>query len=227
MAFSNKRRCGETPVVLLELGEFSGVEIYAKLEGANPTGSVKDRGAGYVINTLLRTGQVGRDTIIIESSSGNFGIALAAVCRRMGLRFVCVIDPNITRTNEMLIRSYGAEVIKVDRPDPHGGFLLSRINTVNEFISANPGAYWINQYGNPLVAEAYAETLGSELWTEIPDLDLLFVGVSSGGTIAGLVRKNRERGGRTIIVPVDSDGSVIFGGPAKRRYIPGIGSRAR
>jgi 2,3-diaminopropionate biosynthesis protein SbnA len=217
-------RIGKTPLVPLDLGLPSTARVFAKLEGANPTGSIKDRGAQYGIVKLLRTNQIDRNTTIIESSSGNFGIALAAVCRQMGLRFVCVVDPHITRTNEMLMRFFGAELIKVDNADAHGGYLLTRIRTVKEFLAANPNSYWMNQYANPLIAEAYAETIGEELWSEVPRLDLLFVGVSSGGTIAGLTRKNLEKGGRTTIVPVDSEGSIIFGGKPMRRYIPGIGS---
>lgn len=217
-------RHGCTPLARIDIPEFSSLSIYAKLEGTNPTGSLKDRGAAYVIGKLLKEGRIDRNSTLVESSSGNFGIALAAVCQRLKLRFICVIDPNITRTNEMLIRSFGAEVVKVEQPDPQGGYLLNRIKTVKSLVASNPNAYWVNQYGNPLVREAYAETLGTELWNEIPDVDLVFLGVSSGGTIAGLTSKNQERGGRTTIIPVDTEGSTIFGGPPKRRYIPGIGS---
>ena len=217
-------RIGNTPLVRLQMPSLPHAELYAKLEGTNPTGSVKDRGACQVVTSLLKSGRIGRDTVLIESTSGNFGIALAHVCQRLGLRFVCVIDPNITRINEMLIHALGAEVIKVERPDPRGGYLATRIATVERFVAATPNAYWVNQYGNPLLAEAYAETLGRELFDELPDLDLLFVGVGSGGTIAGLTIQNQRRGGRTTIVPVDAEGSVIFGGPQKPRFIPGIGS---
>ena len=88
-------------------------EIYLKYEGANSFGSSKDRSAIYVLNKLYKEGKINKDTTIIESSSGNMGIALAATCKHLDNKFICVIDPHISAVNEFLIKSYGAETIKV------------------------------------------------------------------------------------------------------------------
>ncbi len=215
---------GSTPMLRLKLDDLPKVELYSKLEFYNPTGSVKDRAASYIIKKLLMLGEIDKETTIIESSSGNFGIALAAYCKKNGLKFLCVIDPHVTRTNEMLIRSYGAMVLKVHEPDENGGYLLNRIRKVKECLGNIPNAYWINQYGNPYNAEAYTKTLGEEICRSMDRIDYLFLGISSGGTITGVSRRIKERFPQAMVVAVDIIGSVIFGNPPKKRYIPGIGS---
>ena len=215
---------GHTPLVCLQMPTLSPIEVFAKLELANPTGSVKDRAAKYVIESLLRTGRIDRDTVLIESSSGNFGIALAARAALHGLRFVCVVDPMIAPPNEVLLEALGAEIVKVDTPDTHGGYLKTRLAKVQELLCNFGKAYWIDQYGNPLNAEAYHETLGVELCTELPRIDYLFAGVSSGGTITGLSQRIKRHYPEAQVIAVDMEGSVIFDRPARKRHIPGIGS---
>ena len=198
--------------------------MYAKLEGFNPTGSVKDRAAQYIINRIEKEGLINKDTIIIESSSGNFGIALSAYCKSKGLEFYCVIDPLISDTNEMLIRKFSSKVIKVTERDKNGAYLLTRINKVNEIINKNLNSYWVNQYSNEYNCEAYYNTLGIEMCKGVTDIDYVFVGVSSGGTITGVSRKIKEVYPNAKVIAVDIVGSVIFGGQPQKRYIPGIGS---
>lgn len=164
------------------------------------------------------------DTTIIESSSGNFGIALSAFCKNMGLKFVAVIDPCILSMNEVLIKSFDAEIIKINVPDCNGGYLLNRIKKVREKVKEIENSYWINQYGNPYNAEAYYHTLGSEICNQIEHIDYQFLGVSSGGTITGVSNKIKEESPNTRVIAVIVDGSVIFGNPPHKRYIPGIGS---
>lgn len=201
--------------------------VYAKLEYCNPTGSVKDRAASYIINTLLNDKTINSETTIIESTSGNFGIALSAYCRKFGLRFIAVIDPNILPVNEMLIRSQGAEIIKVTASDANDGYLLSRIAKVKELLSRIGNSYWVNQYGNPLNARAYYNTLAEEICQFRENIDYLFIGVSSGGTITGVSQKVKQRFPNVKIIAVDIVGSVVFGGLPKKRFIPGIGSSMR
>jgi len=215
---------GNTPMVRLELEELAHIRLYAKLEFTNPTGSVKDRAASYVINKLLDKGEINDQTTMIESSSGNFGIALAAYCKLKKLRFICVVDPCISPLNEMLIRSYGGEIIKVMNPDENGGFLLSRIRKVHQLLNSIKNSYWVNQYANPYNAEAYYMTLGEEISNQLDRIDYVFLGISSGGTITGVSRRIKERFPQARVIAVDIIGSVIFGHPPKKRYIPGIGS---
>lgn len=215
---------GNTPLVRLSVEELKSVNVFAKLEFYNPTGSVKDRAAYFVLQKLLQGHEIDLNTTIIESSSGNFGIALAAYCRYFGLKFICVVDPCISPLNEMLIKSYGGEVIKVTTPDENGGYLLTRIRTVKTLMEEIKNSYWVNQYGNPYNAEAYYTSLGMEVCQEFKKLDYVFLGISSGGTITGMSRRMKEVYPDVKIIAVDIIGSVIFGHPPKKRYIPGIGS---
>jgi len=217
-------KVGNTPLVSVQLQDLEQVHLFVKLEAYNPTGSVKDRAAAYILRKLLDGGIIDRQTTIIESTSGNFGVALSAFCKYNQLRFIAVIDPNITAMNEMLIRAYGAEVIKVRQPDEYGGYLLTRINKIKELQREIPNSYWINQYENPLNARAYYHTLGKEICFQVDEIDYVFLGVSSGGTITGVSRKVKENFPNVKVIAVDVEGSVIFNRPAKKRWIPGIGS---
>jgi 2,3-diaminopropionate biosynthesis protein SbnA len=215
---------GNTPMIRLRLEEFEHIHLYAKVECFNPTGSVKDRAASYVIKKLLENKEIDRNTTMIESSSGNFGIALSAYCKLSGLRFICVVDPCISPMNEMLIKSFGAEVIKVTTPDENGGYLLNRIRKVKQLVREIDNSYWVNQYGNPYNAEAYYYSLGGEICNDMDHLDYIFLGISSGGTITGVSRRVKENFPEVKVIAVDIIGSVIFGHPPQKRYIPGIGS---
>ncbi|WIY62271.1 2,3-diaminopropionate biosynthesis protein SbnA [Bacillus arachidis] len=214
---------GKTPMVQLTSKDLCNVNLFVKLEGNNPTGSVKDRAAAHILETLLQKGDIDKDTTIIESSSGNFGIALASYCKRVGLKFICVVDPKILPVNEMIIRSLGATVIKVTEPDNSGGYLITRLEKVNELRNSIANSYWINQYGNKLVANAYYETVGKQICNEI-EVDYIFLGVSSGGTITGISNCVKEKFPKSKVIAVDMEGSVIFGLQPQNRSIPGIGS---
>lgn len=217
-------RVGNTPVINLTDKLFYELNVFIKLEFFNPTGSVKDRAANYILNKILSNGEINKDTIIIESSSGNFGIALASYCKLLGLKFYCVIDPNITYTNELLIRKLSTETYMVREPDKNGGYLLERIKKVKQLQKENKNSYWVNQYGNPYNAEAYYMTLSKELCNEVKPIHYIFIGVSSCGTITGVSRRVKKVYPNAKIIAVDIIGSVIFGGESRKRYIPGIGS---
>lgn len=219
-------KVGNTPVIKLDTPDLPDVNLFCKLEYYNPTGSVKDRAACYILQKCLREKIIDQDTTIIESSSGNFGVALAAYCKLFSLKFICVIDPNISPINEMLIGSYyNSEICKVTTIDKNGGYLLARIEKVKELKASIKNSYWINQYGNELNAEAYYKSLGEEICTDFnTGLDYVFLGVSSGGTITGVSRRIKERFPEVAVIAVDMEGSVIFGAKPMKRSIPGIGS---
>ncbi len=224
---NNLERVGNTPLVELEIPDFKNIRVCAKLEMCNPTGSVKDRAAFYILNKLIEEKIINKDTTIIESSSGNFGVALAAYTNLYGFKFTCVVDPHISPVNKMLIEEFGGSQIKVTNPDDSGGYLLNRIKKVKELLRSIPNSYWINQYESSYNAEAYYESLGNEIVKEMDSIDYAFVGVSSGGTITGVSRRIKEKFPKAKIFAVDITGSVIFGYPPKKRYIPGIGSSIR
>lgn len=212
---------GRTPLVHLE---HPTVDLYAKLEFHNLMGSVKVRPAYYILKSAIESGRITQDTTIIESSSGNFGIALATLCKRLGIKFIPVIDPNINPSYENLLQALSYRVEKVEERDSTGGFLLTRVQRVNELLREIPNSFWTNQYGNIDNFRAHYHGLGTELAESFEELDYVFVGVSSGGTISGVSRRLKDKFPHVRIVAVDSVGSVIFGTPPKKRYIPGIGS---
>jgi 2,3-diaminopropionate biosynthesis protein SbnA len=215
---------GNTPLIKLNLKGLETIDLSIKLEGYNPTGSVKDRAAAYILNKILSSGEINKDTLIIESSSGNFGISLASYCKKLGLNFCCVIDNNISPINETILTNLTNNVIKITDIDENGGYLLNRIKKVKELVAENKNSYWVNQYSNPYNAQAYFESLGNELCNDLKKIDYVFIGVSSGGTITGVSQRIKETYPNAKIIAVDTEGSIIFGGEAKKRFIPGIGS---
>ena len=161
---------------------------------------------------------------MIESSSGNFASALAAYTRLVGLRFIPVIDPNISSTYESFLRRLCPRVAKVENRDDTGGFLKTRLAMVQQLCATIPHAYWTNQYGNTDAVEAHYELTAGEVCDDFDSLDYAFIGVSTGGTIAGMSRRLKERYPKIQIIAVDTRGSVIFGDTPRKRHIPGLGS---
>ncbi|MFI9650055.1 2,3-diaminopropionate biosynthesis protein SbnA [Streptomyces sp. NPDC052040] len=223
---------GGTPLV--ELARSSpgrGIEVYAKLEAFNPGGSVKDRVAYALLADAVREGRLvpGLSTVI-ESSSGNLAIGLAQMCRYHGLDFVAVVDAHTPRHTLAMLRAYGAGVDIVTEPDPATGqYLPRRLRRVRELLGSIPGAYWPDQYANPLNAAAH-ETTFDEILSEIPGgrVDHLFVATGSCGTLRGCADVIRRRGLDTQVVAVDAVGSVIFGSSVTcDRLIPGHGAAVR
>lgn len=210
-----------TPIVALE---DERLQLFAKLDFLNGIGSIKDRPALWILRRAIERGEIGPDTTIVESSSGNFACALAAFARLLELKFVAVIDPNIAPANEALLRSYCHQVVKVAARDETGGYLTTRLSTVERIMADLSDAYWPNQYGNPDGMDAHYQLTAAEIIEALPTVDYVFIGVSSAGTIAGVSRRLKEHNPQVTIVAVDAEGSVIFGQPPKPRWIPGLGS---
>jgi 2,3-diaminopropionate biosynthesis protein SbnA len=201
-----------------------GINLFAKLEYVNPVGSIKDRAAYWILKRAAERGEICDETTVIESSSGNFAAALAAFTHLVGLRFIPVIDPNISGAYESFLRRMCATVVKVEDRDDTGGFLKTRLQMVKHLCATTPNAYWTNQYGNLDSVEAHYELTAGEICADFDSLDFVFIGVSTAGTIAGVSRRLKERYPRVRIIAVDTQGSVIFGGAPRKRHIPGIGS---
>ncbi|MCE3223351.1 MAG: 2,3-diaminopropionate biosynthesis protein SbnA [Nitrospira sp.] len=217
---------GGTPLVRLSrLFPREGLSVLGKLELCNPGGSVKDRPARYIVESGLRDGTITSCTHLVESSSGNLGIALAMVARVYGLRFTCVVDPKIASANLAILRRLGATVDMVQDRDDQGGYLKTRIRRVHELINRMPSSMWVNQYANRKNWQAHFHGTAGEIITDVgEDLDALVVGVSTSGTIMGLSRRLREVFPKLRVIGVDAVGSVIFGAPAGPRQLPGIGA---
>lgn len=220
---------GKTPLVKLNRVIEADFCLYAKLEGFNPGGSLKDRSALEIIRKGLEAGSINHHTVVVEASSGNMGVGLAQVCRYLGLRFICVIDPKTTLANQRLLEVYGAEVELVTKADPVTGDLLqARINRARQIAETIKNSFWVNQYANLHNAGAHRQTIAEIMMALRGAVDYLFCPASSCGTIRGCSDYLREHGFcRTTICVADSPGSVIFGGTRGRRCIPGHGAGVR
>ncbi len=200
--------------------------LFAKLERANPAGSAKDRPAQRMVEQAWNAGLIGPGSTIVESSSGNLGVALAQQSRARDLRFVCVIDPRTSATTRRLIEAYGGQIHLVSRPDPRtGDWLTARIEAVGELLGAIPGAWWPNQYASADNAAAHAEGTMREIVDSLDgDVAAVLIATSSTGTIVGACDHLRVRGLDTLVYAVDAAGSVLFDGTRGPRELPGFGA---
>ncbi|GAB3683899.1 2,3-diaminopropionate biosynthesis protein SbnA [Saccharopolyspora tripterygii] len=217
---------GSTPLVRLRrCFPHSETEVLAKLEMLNPCGSMKDRPARYIVEQGVREGALAPGMRLVESTSGNLGVALAAAARMHGLSFTAVVDPNTSPTNLRLLELFGADVDMVTEPDEAGGYLHTRVRRAREYAEADPGVVWINQYANERNWRAYYDTLGAEILQQVDGpIDYLVAPVSTTGSLQGTARRLREANPDLRVVAVDAVGSVIFGTPPAKRRIPGFGA---
>jgi N-(2-amino-2-carboxyethyl)-L-glutamate synthase len=214
--------------LFLRLHDFATADVYLKLEGLNPAGSVKLRPAISMITRLEEQGRLrpGRNHVV-ESSSGNLGIALALVCKVKGYAFTCVTDPNVNPWSVKVMQAYGASIVVVRERDDEGGYLGTRIDTIRRMLKADPHLVWTNQYANEANAGAHYAVTAREIHQAFPHLDYLFVGAGTTGTLVGCARYFARHSPGTKVIAVDTVGSVTFGGPAGPRHIPGLGASRR
>lgn len=221
---------GNTPMVRLTrvLPEIE-LRLFAKLESFNPGGSVKDRPAFAILTEALSSGQIGPDTVIIESSSGNMGIGLAQACRYYGMRFICVVDSKTAVQNLAVLRAYGAEIDYVVEPDPATGELLqARLQRVQQLREQIEKSFWPNQYANLHNPGAHYRSTMREIDLALGGkVDYLLVATSTCGTIRGCSEYIRDHGLKTRVVAVDALGSLIFSNVKAKRMIPGLGAGLR
>lgn len=217
---------GATPLVRLH-NAADTIELYAKLESFNPGGSAKDRTAISLLDAGMRDGTVTKDSIIVESSSGNLGMALSRECALRDLPFTCVVDPRANERTLAIMRAFGTEVIVLDTPDPEtGDWLIARRNKVQEIVAADPRAVNLNQYGNAAAFDAHSVTMGEIIAQLGHAPDYLLVAMSTTGTIGGCITKLKEIGAHTTVIGVDAFGSVLYGGARGTRMLPGYGAGA-
>jgi 2,3-diaminopropionate biosynthesis protein SbnA len=210
------------------LGVF-GQSLFLKCEGFNFAGSIKLKTATEMVEAAERDGTLTPGSILIESSSGNLGVALSMIAASRGYRFLCVTDSRCNRATTSLMEALGAEVhvIPDSAADEPGGLLGARIEYVRTRCESDDRYVWLNQYRNPGNWQAHHHRTAPAIMREFPQLDVLFIGAGTTGTLMGCARYLRGWHRPVRIVAVDTVGSVTFGGPAGRRLIPGLGTSVR
>ncbi|MCW3467117.1 pyridoxal-phosphate dependent enzyme [Chitinophaga nivalis] len=211
---------GNTPLIRLNNEKNN---LFAKLEYNNFSGSSKDRAAYSIIYHGIKSGAINEQTTIIASSSGNFAIAAASICRRLNIKFIPVIDPNINHSYELLLNMLAYKVVKVTERDYTGGYLLTRIDTVNSLHASTENSFIADQYADPNNFKGYYN-LSKEVLQVFDRLDYIFIAVSSSGAITGISKSIKQERPDVKIVGVDVEGSVIFNQPPMKRFISGIGA---
>ncbi|GAA3112071.1 2,3-diaminopropionate biosynthesis protein SbnA [Streptosporangium carneum] len=201
-----------------------GVNLHVKCEGFNFGGSVKLRSAAWMVAEAEQAGRIRSDTVLVESSSGNLGVALAVVAAAKGIRFVCVTDPKCNAAALRSMRALGADVMVVDEADEQGSFLSARKARVRYLCATHPGHLWLNQYENVAGWKSHYHITATAIAEEFAALDALFIGVGTGSTLTGCARYFRDYRPEVRIIGVDVVGSVNFGGVAGSRHIPGLGA---
>lgn len=204
-----------------------GRSLFLKCEGFNFAGSIKLKAAVRMVEAAEREGRLTPDSVLVESSSGNLGLALSVIAANRGYRFLCITDSRCNLATRRMMESLGSTVHIIAEPDADGGFLGARLDYVRALCASDDRYVWLNQYANPNNWKAHYETTAPAILSQFPDLDVLFVGAGTTGTLMGCARFFRSRRERVRIVAVDSVGSVTFGGPPSPRMIPGLGTSVR
>lgn len=227
MIFANAYDIVMDDVVLEMDGFLPEASTFLKLEGLNPAGSIKLKTALGLVESVEESGRMEPGARLIESSSGNLGVALAMVCARKGYSLTIVTDSNTNRQSVQLMEVMGAEVVEVTRRDLNGGFLSTRISYILDRLAAEPGLVWLNQYANSANPSAHRKRTARSLHAQLGVLDALFVGVGTSGTAMGCAEYFREHSPQTRLFIVDTVGSVTFGVEPQVRRIPGLGASRR
>jgi cysteine synthase B len=212
---------GDTPLV--ELKRFSpkpGVRVYAKLEGHNPTGSVKDRVARAMIERAEEDGLIGPGQTILEPTSGNTGISLAMICRRKGYPLKVVMPDNVTQERSQLLRMYGAEIIPSPGEQGSNGAVAMALE-----LAENDASYYMPyQYGNRANPDAHYHGTAVEILEELDEVAAFVGGLGTGGTLMGNARRLKEENPDTLIVAAEPlQGDLVQGlRSLEDGYIPPI-----
>ncbi|MCL5057929.1 MAG: cysteine synthase family protein [Actinobacteria bacterium] len=210
---------GGTPVVQLKTYGSAGVRIYAKLEGNNPGGSVKDRTARYLLETAEREGHLGAGKVIIEATSGNTGIALAMISAVKGYSFIAVMPENASEERVKLLKAYGAGVILTDAAKGTNG----SIEVARKMALEDKSYFMPDQFANPANPRAHFETTGSEIIEDVPGITAFVAGVGTGGTLTGAGKRLKAYNPDIQIVGVEpSPGTRIQGLRNMEAYKPPI-----
>mgnify|MGYP001081226919 FL=1 len=214
---------GNTPLVRLNrLTEGAVAQVAAKLEFFNPAHSVKDRIGAAMISAAEQAGLIRPDTIILEPTSGNTGIALAMVCAARGYPCTLVMPDTMSKERRMLLRAYGAELVLT--PGAEG--MPGAIRKAEELAAADPRYFIPQQFNNPANPEVHRRTTAEEIWRDTDgQVDILVAGVGTGGTITGTGEALKARKPSLQVIAVEPDASPVLSGGAKGAHlIQGIGA---
>jgi len=214
---------GNTPLVKLNrLTKDSLAEVVVKLEYFNPSHSVKDRIGVAMVNAGEKTGLITKDTILVEPTSGNTGIALAFVAAARGYKLVLVMPDTMSKERRMLLRAYGAELILT--PGSEG--MAGAIRKAEELAASDKRYFMPQQFKNPANPEMHRRTTAEEIWRDTDGkVDLFVAGVGTGGTITGAGEVLKSRNPSLKVVAVEPESSaVLSGGPKGPHAIQGIGA---
>ncbi|HEX2767099.1 MAG TPA: cysteine synthase family protein [Candidatus Limnocylindria bacterium] len=200
---------GNTPMVeLRHLAPHDGIRLYAKLEGANPTGSVKDRIALAMVRNARDSGALQPGQTILEPTSGNTGISLALVGRLLGHPVRVVMPDNTTPEREQLLRLYGAEIVHSPGEEGSNG----AVRMAQRLAAEDPSLFMPYQYGNDANPGAHEATTGPEILAQVPDVDLFVAGLGTGGTLTGVGRfLKRSKPGVRIVAAEPLPGERVQG----------------
>lgn len=222
---------GNTPLMLLDrylkAKGLEGAGVYGKLEALNPTGSVKARAASYMLNKAKETGALKDGGTVIEPTSGNTGIALAAMARAMGYKAVMVMPESMSAERRSMITAYGAELVLTPATEGMQGTLDRTKAILEELNNKEPGSgFSPSQFDNEANALAHYETTGPEIWRDLEGrVDVFIAGVGTGGTIAGVGKFLKEKNPNVKIIAVEPEGSPLLSqGKAGPHKIQGIGA---
>jgi len=214
---------GNTPLVRLNrLTEGSVAEVVAKLEFYNPANSVKDRIGVAMIDAAEKAGKINADTIVIEPTSGNTGIALAFVCAARGYRCVLTMPDTMSKERRMLLRAYGAELILT--PGTEG--MAGAISRAEQIAASDPRYFMPQQFKNPANPEIHRRTTAEEIWRDTDgQVDFVVAGIGTGGTITGVGEVIKARKPSFKAIAVEPDGSPVLSDGQKGPHpIQGIGA---
>jgi cysteine synthase B len=200
---------GGTPLVgLPSLSPGSGVRLWAKLEERNPTGSVKDRPALFMVEQAEKEGRLQPGSVILEPTSGNTGIALAMIARLRGYRMICVMPENTSAERRQLLEMYGAQIIS----SPAAGGSNEAVRVARQLAAEHPEWVMLYQYGNQANIQSHYETTGPELLADLPGITHFVAGLGTSGTIMGVGRYLREQvPGVQIVAAEPRYGDLVYG----------------
>jgi cysteine synthase A len=211
----------------VDLQSIFGQSLFLKCEGFNFAGSIKLKAATEMVETAERDGVLTPESILVESSSGNLGVAVSVIAASKGYQFLCVTDSRCNLSTRLMMEALGGQVHIIAGQEANGGFLGARIDYVRALCTSDDRYVWLSQYTNPNNWKAHYRTTAPEIARDFPGLDVLFVGAGTTGTLMGCARYFREWHRPVQIIVLDSVGSVIFGGAPGRRMIPGLGMSMR
>ncbi|MGH8898227.1 MAG: PLP-dependent cysteine synthase family protein [Egibacteraceae bacterium] len=199
---------GGTPLVGLPSLSPPGYRLYLKLEGQNPTGSVKDRIARWMIEAAERQGRLSPGSRVLEPTSGNTGIALAAICAPKGYKLTCVMPENTSSERRALLAMYGVDLVFSPASEGSNG----AVRVAQEMAAEDPSVTMLFQYGNPANPQAHYETTGPEIIRDLPDVAAFVAGLGTGGTLTGVGWRLKEYDPAIKVFAAEPEyGDLIYG----------------